>query len=186
MKRIICFLMCILVFCTACGCRVLPDSLTSGISVTDGDKFRTVEIDGYNVSIDIPNDLVVDMNDTDLDLFCSNGDFSMGVFCYSAIDLAEGDTSKKLWERQCEYDLERFKKVQNLDHKPDFKSTDKTLDTALHSFENEGTKLYAYYIFAEAKENPDTFVWITFMGVPSEIRDSFDDLERIVDSIAFK
>ncbi len=185
MKRILCFLMCVVMLCTVCGCGGVKDNLTSDISVTDSGKTRTVKIDGYDISIDIPDDWRVDMTETDLDLFCGNDDFSMGVFCYSAIDLAEGDTSEKLWKRQCESDLERFKNVKSLEHTPNFKSRDKTLNTALHSFESEGIKLYAYYIFAESKENPDTFLWMSFIGIPSKIRDNFKELEAIADSVKF-
>lgn len=186
MKRIINIIICILILCTVCGCGGVEDNLTSGISVAEGKKTRTVTLENYDVSFSIPDDCAVDMTDTELDLFCRNDDFIMSVFCYLTVDLAEGDTAEKMWQRQIESDLERFKNVKSLEHKPDFKSKDKTLSTELHSFENDGTKYYSYYVFAESKENLDKFLWISFVGIPSKIRDNFDALEQIVDSIAFK
>lgn len=184
LKKSISLGVCILLLCLACGCR-RPDVTSSNISVRDGDKYRTVTMDEYGVSFSVPNDWYINMEGAEVDVFCTNGKLYMSVYGFLAEKLAEDKDFTDIWESQNETAKETFSNIQKLEHKPEFESEDKELETVLYSCEVKGVKQYCYYIYASPKEDPDTFLWISFAGQPSKLRDNFDVLEDIVDSIEF-
>lgn len=161
------------------------DITTSDIDIQDGDKTRTFTVKDYNVSFTVPDDWQVDMEDTELDIFCSNGEVSMGIYGYYTADFADDADYEDLWEYQNESDLERFKNVRKLDHDAEFESDDKELETVVYSAEYGNIKEYLYYVYAAPKEDADVFLWISFGASPSKMRDNFDVIEDIVDSIKF-
>lgn len=184
-RKIFCLCFCFIVLCCACGCR-LPDVTTSDISVQDGDKYRTVTMEDYGVSFSVPDDWYVDMSEgTEVDMFCTNGKLHMAVYGFFTEDFAEDADYLDIWESQNETAMETFENIQELEHKAEFESDDKDLETALYSSEIKDIKQYSYYIFVSPKENPEVFLWVAFSGQPSKLRDNFDVLEDIVDSIEF-
>ena len=163
-----------------------PDITTSDITIENGDGSRTFTMQNYKVSFTVPNDWYVEMDDTDLDIFCTNDDIHMGVYGYLAEDFSEDADFSEIFETQYETDLERFKSIQKLAHTPKFESTDKDIETIIYSVEYETAKMYFYYIGVMPKGDADTsLLWISFGGSPSDVRDNFDMIEDIVDSIKF-
>ena len=201
LKNIIAFLTVILLVFGLCACdfnEAITDArdalleserpadiTTSNITVENGDGCRSVTMQDYNVSFTIPNDFQVDMSETELDMFITNGDIHIGVYGYYISDLSADADCEDVWEAQCEGDLERFKNVRELDHDPEFKSTDKEIETVLYSVDYENIKEYMYYIYVKPEADADVFLWITAGGLPSDLRDNFDLIEGIVDSIEF-
>ena len=200
-KRIVSVLIISLLLCSLCACDLNEaitdakdalleserptDVTTSNITVENGDGCRIVTMQNYNVSFELPNDWHVDMSETQLDLFCSNEDAHIGVYGYFTSDFADGVDYEDICEEQSEADLERFKNIRELDHDPKFKSTDKEIETVLYSLEYENLKQYMYYIYVKPETDADVFLWITAGGLPSDVRNNFDTIENIIDSIKF-
>ena len=168
-----------------CGCNRTPDVMTSDITVVDDGKYRTVNVEKYGVSFEIPRKWYIDMNETELDVFCTDGRICMSVYGFMVADYAEDSNYISVWHKQNENTLKDYGNVKKLKHKPQFKSTDKTLETELYSSVIEETNQYNYYIFAEDKKTPKVFLWIAFGGLKSDIEKNFDLLEMIVDSVKF-
>ena len=192
-KRSISLLMVVFLLLGLCACDIdelIPsenkDITTSDIEIQDSESSRTFTIKDYNVSFTVPTDWQVDMEDTELDIFCTNGDVHMGVYGYFTADFADTTDHSKLWEQQNEADLERFDNVEKFDHQPQFESTDKELKADLYSFEYQNLKEIIYYVYAKPVEDADVFLWISFSGLTSDVRKNFDVIEDIVDSIEFK
>lgn len=183
LKRILSFALVLLMAFSVVGCARPDDILTPGVSVVDGKDHRTVTIKNYGVTIDIPEKWYIDMEDAAVDLFCEGGNLYMAVYGFAPEEIE--DDPLDVWEDQNELGLEACENVQKLSHKPSFESDDKTFETVLYSCTVEGIKQYYYYVFAQSKEDPQVFLWISFGGSPSEVRDNFDLLEDIVDSVKF-
>lgn len=185
LRKYISFLTAILLLLGLCGCNNV-DITTSDISVTDNDKYRTVTMEEYGVSFELPNDWHVDMEDTELDMFCTNDKLHMAVFGYYTDDFADDADYLDIWESQNESVMEEFGSVRKIGHTPEFESEDKQLETVLYSSEVQDINQYTYFVFVMPKENSNVFLWIEFSGLPSNMRNEFDVLEDIVDSIQFK
>lgn len=185
LRKYISFLTAVLLLLGLCGCNN-EDVTTSDVSVTDNDKYRTVTMEKYGVSFELPNDWHVDMEDTELDMFCTNEKLNMAVFGYFTDDFSDDADYLDIWEKQNESVLEESSSVHKIGHTPEFKSDDKKLETVLYSSEIEDIKRYSYFVFVTPKENSDVFLWVHFSGLPSNMRNKFDVLEDIVDSIQFK
>ncbi len=201
LKRIISVLIISLLLCGLCACDLNEaitdakdalieserpnDITTSNITLENSDNCRIVTMQDYGVSFELPKDWYVDMEDTELDVFCTSEDISMGIFAYHTDDFANDTDYFEIWEEQCESDLKRFENTQKLDHKAEFESTDKKIETVIYSCEYENIKLYFYYVYVKPNSNDNTFLWISFSGIPSEMRNNFDVIEDIVDSIKF-
>ena len=201
LKRIISVLIISLLLCSLCACDLNEaitdakdalieserpnDVTTSNITIENSDDCRTVTMQDYGVSFELPNDWHVDMSETQLDLFCSNGDVHIGVYGYFTADFADGVDYEDICEEQSEADLERFENIRELDHDPEFKSTDKEIETVLYSLEYKNLKQYMYYIYVKPEADADAFLWITAGGLPSDVRNNFDTIENIIDSIKF-
>ena len=162
------------------------DITTSNITVENSDGYRIFTMEDYNVSFTVPKDWYVDMEDATLDMFCENGKVYMGVFGYHTCDFSAEADYLRIWEDQNEGVLEEYSNVNQIDHTPKFDSKDKELKTALYSSEIKDVKQYSYFVFAKPKTNANTFLWIQFSGLPSNILNNFEMLEDIVDSIEFK
>ena len=93
LKRLLSLVLCVALFTFVCGCSRPEDVLADGISVTDNEDTRTVTLDAYNVTIDFPKEWYVDMNDAEVDLFCSNGPEYMGLYGFSADEIAASTLS---------------------------------------------------------------------------------------------
>lgn len=184
LKKYISFLIVVLLLFSLCGCNT-KDITTSDISVQNQDKFRTVTMQEYGVSFEVPNDWYVDMEDASVDMFCTNDKLNMAVFGYFTEDFSDDADYLEVWEAQNESVLEQHKNVRKMGHTPEFDAQDKEYETILYSSEIKDVKQYSYFVFVKPKENPKAFLWIAFTSIPSSMRDEFDVLEDIVDSIQF-
>ena len=185
LKRLLSLVLCVALFTFVCGCSRPEDVLADGISVTDNEDTRTVTLDAYNVTIDFPKEWYVDMKDATVDLFCSNGPEYMGLYGFSADEIGEDTSFIQMWKQQNETALESYKNPVKLNHTPNFEADDKEFETAVYSVEIEGIKQYLYYVYVCDKEKEDVFLWLSFGGSPSAVRDSFDEFENIADSVKF-
>lgn len=201
LKKVISVLIISLLLCSLCACDLNEaitdakdalieserpnDVTTSNITLENSDDCRIVTMQDYGVSFELPNDWHVDMSETQLDLFCSNGDVHIGVYGYFTSDFADNTDYEDIWEEQCDSDLKRFKNVRKLDHDSEFTSTDKEIETVLYSAEYENIKQYVYYIYVKPEVDADAFLWLTTGGLPSDMRNNFDVIEGIIDSIKF-
>lgn len=168
-----------------CSCNRTPDVMTSEISVADSKDYRIVNMEKYGVTFQLPEKWYIDMNNTELDVFCTDGRICMSVYGFFIENYAEDQNYISVWHKQNETTLKDYGNVKKIEHKSDFKSTDKTLETELYSSVIEETDQYNYYIFAEDKKTPKVFLWIGFGGLQSDIQKNFDVLEQIVDSVKF-
>lgn len=185
MRKIISIISCLIFVLCICGCGQI-DKTTSDISVETGIKYRTVTMKKFGVDLEIPKDWTIDMENTDLDLFCISKEKNMGIFGYFSKDVPMGREPEDSWKLQLEADLDRFPDAQSVEHTPSFESKDKEIKTELYSIETEkGTKLYAYYSFVISKKDPDVFLWVSIMAEPEDMQSGFDEIEDIIDSVSF-
>ena len=184
-KRTLSLILCIILLTITCGCLKPEDVLTEGISVTDGETSRTISLDLYNVTFDIPSNWYVDMEDASVDLFCTNGVEYMSLYGFMAEEIETGVSFVQMWKRQNKTALESYDNPTELNHTPSFEATDKKFETAVYSAEVEGIKQYIYYIYVSPKENEDMFLWLSFGGSPSRVLDKFEEFEDIADSVKF-
>ena len=185
MRKIISLVCCLVLIFGICGCGKI-DKTTTDITVETGIKYRTVTMEKFKVSIEIPKDWTIDMEDIELDLFCTSKDISMGIFGYFTEDVPMGREPEDSWKLQLEADLERFQNVENIEHTPNYESKDKEIKTEIYSINTQDkTELYAYYSFVISKKEPDVLLWISVMAEPEDMRSGFDKIEDIIDSICF-
>ena len=191
MKKIISFIVCGILILSLCGCEALvfltfKDTTNSNVEVSKPKEVKKFTINNIDATVMLPSGWFADMEDTELDLFCTNNSAFMGVLGYHYIDFTSDKTSKEIWQEQTEQTLEDiYKNSEQISYTPSFTRSDKTLDAQLYSATVDDSKIYICFIFVEQKENPDRFLWMQFSCIPSQFDDYAEVFEEAAQSVKF-
>ena len=160
--------------------------VSSGLSLLSPEnKEKTFTVDDYGLSFRTPTGWVEDMEDTELDYFCTNISAGLGIFGFYRSDFTDDTEPEDIFRIQNDSTLEAYENVQKLEHESTFEASDKTITSELYSAEFELEKIYVYFMLVEFPER-DEFFWTMITASPSYARKHFDEFDDIIDSFELK
>ena len=184
MKNVIAALLCLILMAVSSGCT--GGDVSSGLSLLSPEnKEKTFTVDDYGLSFRTPTGWVEDMEDTELDYFCTNISAGLGIFGFYRSDFTDDTEPEDIFRIQNDSTLEAYENVQKLEHESTFEASDKTITSELYSAEFELEKIYVYFMLVEFPER-DEFFWTMITASPSSARKHFDEFDDIFDSFELK
>lgn len=184
MKNVIAALLCLILMAVSSGCT--GGDVSSGLSLLSPEnKEKTFTVDDYGLSFRTPTGWVEDMEDTELDYFCTNISAGLGIFGFYRSDFTDDTEPEDIFRIQNDSTLEAYENVQKLEHESTFEASDKTITSELYSAEFELEKIYVYFMLVEFPER-DEFFWTMITASPSYARKHFDEFDDIIDSFELK
>lgn len=145
------------------------------------DTSEVFQVGDYPILITTPNGWEEEADPGNLDLQCISPkhDVYISAYGYSALDLAEEQTAKELFELQT---AELFSARDNAAEMEPISMTEdeeKVLYRNLYSAERDDVKNYYQLFFIHFKNTGD-MAWIMINGMPSIIEKSQDTIEDII------
>lgn len=152
---------------------------------TDSNK-REFYIDDYDLTLTTSKYWREVNDETEYDLYITNGECYLGVMAYYMIDLIDDYTVEDVYEIQTQEILKNKKNTALVEPTETITCEGKTISATMYSGEYEKYKFYFYSFMVTFDDNPDVIAWISVTNTPSDMLKHKEDILNIIKTLEYK